>query len=72
METSREESTKLEKYEEFWRDHYDWRKDQGYLLRPRYRPSWVASWLGLNPQFPSDYEDYHRPIYPYNMDATRI
>ncbi|KAJ3826605.1 hypothetical protein EV361DRAFT_585149 [Lentinula raphanica] len=22
----------------FWRDHYDWLKSKGYLLRPRYHP----------------------------------
>lgn len=33
-------------YEEefFWRDHYIWLKEKGYLLRPRYMPDWVASW----------------------------
>ena len=30
--------------ETFWRDHYLWLKEQGYLLRPRYDPEWVASW----------------------------
>ncbi|GAW04628.1 hypothetical protein LENED_006433 [Lentinula edodes] len=25
----------LQDFEEFWRDHYDWLKDRGYLLRPR-------------------------------------
>ena len=28
----------------FWRDHFHWLKEQGYLLRPRYHPDWVASW----------------------------
>ena len=30
--------------EYFWRDHYKWLKECGYLLRPRYAPGWVPSW----------------------------
>lgn len=30
--------------EVYWREHYSWLKDQGYVLRPRYHPEWVASW----------------------------
>jgi hypothetical protein len=32
--------------EMWWRDHYQWLKERGYLLRPRYDPAWVPSWLG--------------------------
>lgn len=35
---------RLYDFEYFWRDHYHWLKEQGYLLRPRYHPEWVASW----------------------------
>ncbi|KAJ7282659.1 hypothetical protein C8J57DRAFT_1499628 [Mycena rebaudengoi] len=28
----------------FWRDHFDWLKESGYLLRPRFRPGWIPSW----------------------------
>jgi hypothetical protein len=30
----------------WWRDHYQWLKDAGYLLRPRYDPAWIPSWRG--------------------------
>ncbi len=30
----------------FWRAHYTWLQDQGYLLRPRYHPNWTPSWHG--------------------------
>ncbi|KAJ3512557.1 hypothetical protein NLJ89_g3446 [Agrocybe chaxingu] len=30
--------------EEFWLEHYQFLKDHGYELRPRYRPGWVRSW----------------------------
>ena len=25
----------------YWRDHYDWLVEQGYILRERYRPGWA-------------------------------
>jgi hypothetical protein len=30
----------------WWRQHYEWLKGRGYLLRPRYAPDWVPSWEG--------------------------
>ena len=27
----------------FWRDHQPWLEEKGYMLRPRYKPDWVAS-----------------------------
>lgn len=35
---------RLFRHEIFWRDHYLWLKEQGYILRSRYHPDWVASW----------------------------
>jgi hypothetical protein len=32
--------------ESWWRDHFEWLKESGYLLRPRYDPAWVPSWVG--------------------------
>ncbi|KAI0363369.1 hypothetical protein BV20DRAFT_147088 [Pilatotrama ljubarskyi] len=32
--------------EHYWRDHYDWLRDSGYALRPRYKPDWTPSWEG--------------------------
>lgn len=40
------EEGRLYEPEIFWRDHYLWLQDKGYLLRPRYHPDWVASWKG--------------------------
>ncbi|KIK55652.1 hypothetical protein GYMLUDRAFT_248470 [Collybiopsis luxurians FD-317 M1] len=62
----------LADYEVFWRDHYDWLKEKGYLLRARYRSGWVASWAGTN-KFSILCEDSHyQPLFRYNMDAIRI
>jgi hypothetical protein len=30
--------------EHVWRDNYEWLSSRGYLLRPRYNPSWTPSW----------------------------
>lgn len=32
----------------WWRDHFLWLKDVGYLLRSRYSPEWVPSWEGTD------------------------
>lgn len=40
----------------FWRDHQPWLKERGYVLRPRYQPDWVASWLGTEKDW-GDCED---------------
>lgn len=38
---------RLKSYELFWRDHYLWLEEHGYLLRSRYHPDWVASWKDI-------------------------
>lgn len=37
---------RLYEREVYWRERYNWLKDCGYLLRPRYHPDWVPSWKG--------------------------
>ncbi|KIJ18458.1 hypothetical protein PAXINDRAFT_167058 [Paxillus involutus ATCC 200175] len=34
----------LGELELWWSQHYQWLKDNGYLLRPRYAPDWTPSW----------------------------
>ncbi|KAJ3712454.1 kinase-like domain-containing protein [Lentinula raphanica] len=63
-------NVKLWPREIFWRDHYDWLKSKGYILRPRYHPDWVASWLGST-KFPYRFEDSRIQI-PNNLDAIRV
>lgn len=36
-----EEQGRLIHRELFWRDHYHWLNEKGYLLQPRYHPEWV-------------------------------
>ncbi|KAE9392784.1 hypothetical protein BT96DRAFT_924531, partial [Gymnopus androsaceus JB14] len=47
----------LSETEIFWRDHYDWLKEHGYQLRPRYQPNWVPSWRSDPTKLSMDYED---------------
>ncbi|KZT10870.1 uncharacterized protein LAESUDRAFT_672427 [Laetiporus sulphureus 93-53] len=56
--------------ERFWCDHYAWLKDQGYVLRPRYRPGWVPIWAGTDAFFWNQ-EDGVVSDYGHIMDATR-
>ncbi|KAJ6507376.1 kinase-like domain-containing protein [Mycena vitilis] len=38
----------LNELEIFFRDHQVWLAENGYMLRPRYHPDWVPSWLGTD------------------------
>ncbi|KAI0633607.1 kinase-like domain-containing protein [Trametes polyzona] len=54
----------------FWRDHYAWLLEQGYLLRPRYRPGWRPSWAGSK-RNPDKCEDGRSTLYTTVLDAFR-
>lgn len=41
---SKDPGTRLALGETWWRDHQKWLEEQGYMLRPRYRPGWTPSW----------------------------
>lgn len=40
------DNAQLSDPERWWSRHYNWLKDNGYILRPRYAPDWSPSWLG--------------------------
>ncbi|KAI0633259.1 kinase-like domain-containing protein [Trametes polyzona] len=61
----------LEEDEVLWRDHQKWFEEHGYMLRPRYRPGWVASWLGTKHEF-DDCEDGLTYFTSQIMDAKRV
>jgi hypothetical protein len=42
------DDTDLDSGEIYWRDHQKWLEGHGYMLRPRYRPGWIPSWIGTN------------------------
>ena len=52
----KDDRTKLRPEEIYWRDLQPWLAEKGYMLRPRYRPGWVASWAGKDPKY-WEYED---------------
>ncbi len=51
----------LDSLEVYWRDHYDWLRQRGYTLRPRYKPDWVPSWRGTK-KSPHSCEDSQRAV----------
>ncbi|EGO22424.1 hypothetical protein SERLADRAFT_473222 [Serpula lacrymans var. lacrymans S7.9] len=55
----------------WWCKHYQWLKDVGYLLRPRYSPDWVPSWQGTKKDW-MDCEDSRGPMIQHILDATHI
>ncbi|KAI0365105.1 hypothetical protein BV20DRAFT_1056735 [Pilatotrama ljubarskyi] len=55
----------------FWEAHYNYLKDHGYQLRPRYTPGWKPSWIGTNLD-PTFCEDSIMLVKYQVIDATRI
>lgn len=51
----------LSEGEIFWRDHYAWLGEQGYALRPRYKPDWSPTWKNSG-RSPYAFEDGLRMI----------
>ena len=41
-------ATKLTAKEAVWREKQPFLEQQGYMLRPRYRPGWIPSWKDDN------------------------
>ncbi|KAJ3712463.1 hypothetical protein C8R42DRAFT_647607 [Lentinula raphanica] len=63
---------KLWTCELFWRDHYDWLKSKGYLLRPRFHPDWVPSWIGTSARPRGCEDSQSQLLIPFNLDAIRV
>ncbi|KAJ3776846.1 hypothetical protein FB446DRAFT_635306 [Lentinula raphanica] len=63
---------KLWTCELFWRDHYDWLKSKGYLLRPRFHPDWVPSWVGTSARPRGCEDSQSQLLIPHNLDAIRV
>ncbi|KAL5536309.1 hypothetical protein ACEPAF_130 [Sanghuangporus sanghuang] len=54
-----------------WRDRFKMLEQLGYLLRPRFRPGWVPSWLNTNKRPLLCEDSLFNPV-PKLIDATRI
>ncbi|KAG8921539.1 hypothetical protein FRC01_000196 [Tulasnella sp. 417] len=55
-----------------WAERYEFLKRSGYLLRPRYRPGWVAPWK-LKPRlYSNDFEEGISSSRTALMDAQRL
>ncbi|KAJ4481367.1 kinase-like domain-containing protein [Lentinula edodes] len=61
----------LDESELWWIGHFEFLKNHGYMMRPRYRPGWKPSYKPgiLGPLFS---EDGQSQDHPYVMDALRI
>ncbi|KIO26861.1 hypothetical protein M407DRAFT_23919 [Tulasnella calospora MUT 4182] len=55
-----------------WVGRFDFLKRSGYLLRPRYRPDWVAPWKLKPGLYSSDFEEGIVCSRPSLMDAQRL
>ncbi|EJD38712.1 hypothetical protein AURDEDRAFT_139510 [Auricularia subglabra TFB-10046 SS5] len=60
----------LQPDEIFWRDIQPYLLSKGYRLRPRYKPGWVAPWIGTDID-PSAFEEYQPSLLPRVIDARR-
>ncbi|KAL1945818.1 hypothetical protein VTO73DRAFT_1820 [Trametes versicolor] len=67
------ELEKLSKHECWWCDHQSWLAEQGYMLRPRYRPGWTPLWHTKLDLIEFNHEDWHRPgVEAFVLDAVRV
>ncbi|KAG9027015.1 hypothetical protein FS837_004401 [Tulasnella sp. UAMH 9824] len=55
-----------------WVGRYEFLKRSGYLLRPRYRPGWVAPWKEKPGLHRKDFEEGISNSRPSLMDAQRL
>lgn len=54
----RNQGTELDATERSWRDRQVFLQSRGYMLRPRYHPDWVPSWVKDPTLDHEDCEDY--------------
>lgn len=52
------DAARLEVHEIAWRDKQKFLEEHGYMLRARFHPEWVPSWIsnGQNPMLQEDFE----------------
>lgn len=63
--------------EQWFHDRQPWLETQGYLLRPRYKPDWIPSWVGdpsIRPHHREDRQVYLVSSFPdvMNLRLTLI
>ncbi|KAN0084563.1 Protein kinase-like domain containing protein [Tylopilus felleus] len=56
----------------WWSQHYQWFKDSGYLLRPRYAPDWTPSWQGTKKSWVLCEDGCEAPYPTRILDGTRV
>lgn len=63
---------KLLPSEEHWAARYEFLRQSGYLLRPRYRPGWVAPWTLKPGLYHRDFEESINITRESLLDAQRL
>ncbi|KAL4078215.1 hypothetical protein V8B97DRAFT_1935859 [Scleroderma yunnanense] len=63
---------KLTESESWWSQRFEWLKNNGYLLRPRYAPNWVPSWHGTKMDMFSCEDSSIPKAATRILDGTRI
>ncbi|KAJ3966643.1 kinase-like domain-containing protein [Lentinula raphanica] len=62
----------LSVYDKWWIKHFEYFKDHGYMMRPRYRPGWKPSYNPEKVFEKLDAEDGQEMIHGDVMDALRM
>ncbi|KIJ18445.1 hypothetical protein PAXINDRAFT_8690 [Paxillus involutus ATCC 200175] len=58
--------------EVWWSQHYQWLKDNRYLLRPRYAPDWTPSWQGTKKNWLRCEDGLPAKFATRILDGTRL
>ena len=56
----------------YWRNNYEWLRDRGYQLRPRYSPDWIPSWMGTTKYHRSCEDGVKLAVSPLNPSPHRL
>ncbi|KAJ7490146.1 hypothetical protein B0H11DRAFT_1803966 [Mycena galericulata] len=66
------EAGQLDNNDLYWCKLQPWLQEQGYMLRPRFRPGWIPSWISIPGTIAAGAEDGWGPSAPQAMDAVRM
>jgi len=59
--------------EQWWSKHFEFLKEHGYMMRPRYRPDWKPSYPIKDDSYKYlRFEDGQEMVHAYIMDAIRM
>ena len=56
----------------YWRNNYEWLRDRGYQLRPRYSPDWIPSWMGTTKHHRNFEDGVNLLVSPLNLPPHKL